>query len=72
MLDLPIPLTMSKARYCYAMTLKRNGVPREHTSDTLGHSDPRITSHYLDSLDVDEAFEINNMLVKRRTNRKVN
>lgn len=65
-LNLPVPLTMSTARDCYAMTLKRNGVPREHTSDSLGHSDIRTTSHYLDSLSIDESFAVNNNLVKRK------
>jgi site-specific recombinase XerD len=68
-LNLPVSLTMSTARDCYAMTLKRNGVPREHTSDSLGHSDIRTTSHYLDSLSIDESFTVNNNLVKRK-NRK--
>jgi len=68
-LGLHVPLLMSTARDCYAMTLKRNGVPREHTSDSLGHSDIRTTSHYLDSLSIDESFEVNNNLVKRK-NRK--
>lgn len=66
-LNLSVPLTMSTARDCYAMTLKRNGVSREFTSDSLGHSDIKTTSHYLDSLSIDESFEINNMLVKRKT-----
>jgi len=66
-LNLPVSLTMSTARDCYAMTLKRNGVPREHTSDSLGHSDIRTTSHYLDSLSIDESFAVNNNLVKRKS-----
>ena len=57
---------MSTARDCYAMTLKRNGVSREFTSDSLGHSDIRTTSHYLDSLSIDESFEVNNNLVRRK------
>ena len=65
-LGLNVPLLMSTARDCYAMTLKRNGVPREHTSDSLGHSDIRTTSHYLDSLSIDESFAVNNNLVKRK------
>ena len=69
-LNLTVPLTMSTARDCYAMTLKRNNVSREFTSYSLGHSDIRTTSHYLDSLSIDESFEVNNMLVKRRENRE--
>jgi len=68
-LNLNVSLTMSTARDCYAMTLKRNGVSREFTSDSLGHSDIRTTSHYLDSLSIDESFKVNNNLVKRK-NRK--
>ena len=33
----------------------------------MGHADPRTTSHYLDSLSVDEAFDVNKHLVKRGT-----
>lgn len=65
-LGLSVPLLMSTARDCYAMTLKRNGVPREHTSDALGHSDIRTTSHYLDSLSIDESFAVNSNLVKSK------
>jgi integrase len=63
-LNLSVPFLMSTARDCYAMTLKRNGVSREFTSDSLGHSDIRTTSHYLDSLSIDESFAVNNNLVK--------
>ncbi len=65
-LNLSVPLIMSTARDCYAMTLKRNGVSIEYTSDTLGHSDPKTTRHYLDSLSIDESFAVNNNLVKRK------
>jgi hypothetical protein len=33
----------------------------------LGHNDPRTTSHYLDSLSIEESFNINKHLVKRKT-----
>jgi len=65
-LNLSVPLIMSTARDCYAMTLKRNGVSREFTSDSLGHSDIKTTSHYLDSLSIDESFAVNNNLVKKK------
>ncbi len=65
-LNLSLPLKMSTARDCYAMTLKRNKVPREFTADSLGHSDIRTTSSYLDSLSIAESFDVNNMLVKRK------
>jgi len=65
-LNLSVTLRMSTARDCYAMTLKRNKVSREFTADSLGHSDIRTTSNYLDSLSIPESFDINNMLVKRK------
>jgi integrase len=66
-LNLSAPLLMGTARDCYASTLKRNGVPREFIGDMLGHNDPRTTSHYLDSLSIEESFNINKHLVKRKT-----
>jgi hypothetical protein len=30
----------------------------------LGHNDPRTTSHYLDSLSIDDTFKVNDFLVK--------
>jgi hypothetical protein len=38
--------------------------PRQFISDCLGHSDIRTASHHLDSLSIDESFEVNNSLVK--------
>jgi len=61
---------MSTSRDCYASTLKRNGVPREFTADLLMQSDIRTTSHYLDSLLLDESFAVNNKLVKKRTTKE--
>lgn len=70
-LNLSVPLIMSTARDCYASTLKRKGVPREFIGDMLGHSDPRTTSHYLDSLSIDETFDVNDKLVKRKKDKSV-
>ena len=70
-LNLSVPLIMSTARDCYASTLKRKGVPREFIGDMLGHSDPRTTSHYLDSLSIDETFDVNHKLVKRKKDKSV-
>lgn len=50
---------MSTARDCCASSLKRNGVPREFTGDMLVYNDPRTRSHHLDSLSINEAFNIN-------------
>src|SRR5690606_18923072 len=63
-LNLSAPLLMSTARDCYASSLKRNGVPREFIGDMLGHNDRRTTSHYLDSLSIEETFNINDKIVK--------
>lgn len=64
-MKLSVPLVMATARDCYASTLNRNGVPREFISNMLGHSDPRTTAHYLDSLSIDDTFKINDLLVKK-------
>ena len=62
-LNLSIPLNTAKARDCYASSLKRNGVSRDQISEMLGHSNPIVTGHYLDSLNIDETFSINEKLV---------
>lgn len=69
-LNLSVPLKMATARDCYAMTNKRNKVSTDFTSDMLGHSDIRTTLNYLDSLSVDESFEVNNRLLKRKSGDK--
>jgi integrase len=71
-LNISVTLRMSSARDCYAMTLKRNNVSREFTADSLGHSDIRTTSNYLDSLSIAESFDVNNMLVKRKKDNNQN
>jgi integrase len=65
-MKLTVPLIMATARDCYASTLNRNGVPREFISNMLGHNDPRTTSHYLDSLSIDDTFKVNDFLVKKK------
>ena len=65
-LNLSVPLRLCTARDCYASTLKRQGVPREFIGDMLGHNDPRTTSHYLDSLSIEETFNVNDKLVKKK------
>ena len=58
-LKLSRPLQLGTARDCYASTLDRNNTPREQTSKMLGHSNVLITEHYLDGLDPDSTFGIN-------------
>ena len=70
-LNLSAPLLMSTARDCYASTLKRSGVSREFIGDMLGHNDPRTVSHYLDSLSIEQTFDINKNLVKRDSQQKI-
>lgn len=65
-LNLSAPLLMATARDCYASTLKRNGNAKEIIGEMIGHADFRSISAYLDSLAVEEAFRINNTLVKRK------
>jgi integrase len=62
-LKLSVTLKTANARDCYASSLKRNGVSRDQISEMLGHSNPIVTGHYLDSLNIDETFEINKNLV---------
>ncbi len=62
-LDLSVPLNTSKARDCYASSLNRKGVSRDQISEMLGHSNPIVTGHYIDSLNIDESFNINEKLV---------
>lgn len=65
-LNLSAPLLMGTARHAYASSLKRSGVPDGFIGDMLGHSDPRTTKHYLDSLDVQKTFDVNKHLVKSK------
>ncbi len=65
-LNLSAPLLMATARDCYASTLKRNGTAKENIGEMMGHADFRTTSAYLDSLSVEEAYRINDKLVKRK------
>ncbi|HYQ56384.1 MAG TPA: tyrosine-type recombinase/integrase [Draconibacterium sp.] len=67
-LNLKAPLLMGTARHAYASSLKRSGVPEGFIGEMLGHSDPRTTMHYLDSLDVKKTFDVNKHLVKSTKN----
>ena len=62
-LNLSVPLNTSTARSSYASSLRRKGVSRDQISEMLGHSNPIVTGHYLDSLNIDESFGINEKLI---------
>ena len=62
-LELSVVLRTANARDCYASSLRRNGVSRDNISMMLGHSNPIVTGHYLDSLNIDDTFDINEKLV---------
>ena len=62
-LKLSTPLNLSKARDCYASTLKRNRTAIYDIGQMLGHNDVKTTEHYLDSLDAESTFEINSVLL---------
>lgn len=56
-----ILLTSYGSRHSYAMALRRNGIDQDRISHNLGHSDLRVTQHYLQALDnsyYDEANEV--------------
>jgi len=58
-LELSVPLKLKTARDCYASTLRRAKVPKDDIGDMMGHANSIVTEHYLDSLDLEETFEIN-------------
>lgn len=58
-LKLSVPLKLKTARDCYASTLRRAKVPKDDIGDMMGHANSIVTEHYLDSLDLEETFEIN-------------
>jgi len=62
-LKLSRPLQLGTARDCYASTLDRSDVPRKNISQMLGHSNVVITEHYLDGLDPDSTFGINESIL---------
>ena len=62
-LKLSVPLKLKTARDCYASTLRRAKVSKDDIGDMLGHSNSIVTEHYLDSLDIEETYEINKHLL---------
>ena len=61
-LNLSVPLKLKTARDSYASTLKRAGISKDIIGEMLGHSNSVVTEHYLDSLDIEDTFIINDVL----------
>jgi site-specific recombinase XerD len=61
-LNLSVPLKLKTARDCYATTLKRAGTSKDVIGEMLGHSNSIVTEHYLDSLDAEMTFSVNEVL----------
>jgi len=61
-LQLTVPLKLKTARDTYATTLKRAGVSNSVIGEMMGHSNSTVTEHYLDSLDTERTFLINDVL----------
>jgi len=57
------PLQLGTARDCYASTLDRQNVPRKNISQMLGHSNVVIAEHYLNGMDPDSTFGINESIL---------
>jgi integrase len=59
-LNLPIKLTTYTGRHSFATVLKRSGVSTSIISESLGHSNEKVTQIYLDGFDnsqIDEAMK---------------
>lgn len=62
-LDLSITLQLKTARDSYATVLRRKGVSIDIISEMLSHSNTTVTKHYLDSLDNETVFKVNENLI---------
>jgi integrase len=62
-LNLSQPLSLGSARDCYASTLQRNKVSRDDIGQMLGHNNSAVTEHYLDGLDSESTFGINETIM---------
>ncbi|PWN65052.1 hypothetical protein C1631_020820 [Chryseobacterium phosphatilyticum] len=62
-LQLSITLQLKTARDSYATVLRRNGVSIDTISEMLSHSNTIVTKHYLDSLDTETIFKVNDHLI---------
>ena len=61
--DNQVTLRLGSARDCYASTLQRNKISRDDISQMLGHSNVLVTEHYLDGLDSESTFGINDSIL---------
>jgi integrase len=62
-LELSQPLRLGSARDCYASTLQRHKISRDDISQMLGHSNVVVTEHYLDGLNSESTFGINDSIL---------
>jgi integrase len=62
-LELSITLQIKTARDSYASVLRRSGVSVDIISEMLSHSNTTVTKHYLDSLDTETVFKVNENLI---------
>lgn len=62
-LNLSITLQLKTARDSYATVLRRKGVSIDVISEMLSHSNTTVTKHYLDSLDNETVFKVNENLI---------
>lgn len=62
-LQLSITLQLKTARDSYATVLRRKGVSIDIISEMLSHSNTIVTKHYLDSLDNETVFKVNENLI---------
>lgn len=59
------PVTTSYARHSFATALKRSGKNLSLVSELLGHSDIKVTEHYLDSFDEETLHEMTEAIIPK-------
>jgi len=62
-LEFSITLQLKTARDSYASVLRRKGVSIDIISEMLSHSNTTVTKHYLDSLNTETVFLVNENLI---------
>ncbi len=62
-LGLNVKLTSIVARHSFSTILKRSGYSTEFIMEALGHSEPGITNHYLDSFETQAKIEASKILL---------
>lgn len=62
-LELSITLQLKTTRDSYATVLRRSGVSVDTISEMSSHSNTTVTKHYLDSLDTETVFKVNENLI---------